>query len=351
MLTAGGPAGQRGMGGSRAVLGRVPHLTECEDEDWEVAHMAQRLYSMADDIGHVRPRVLVHALSGGMDAGRASTLVARHLLGALGVRRIATFEPDEFVDYRSHRPPMVFSDSTWTDYSEPTIAVDLLRDDDGEDVLLLHGPEPDLRWSGFAAAVVDLVEYFDVELTVGVQGIPMAVPHTRPTMVTAHATRAELVAEPPAETFGTLQVPGSVPALVELTLGRRGHDALGFTAHVPHYLAHSDFPQASAELVRQVSRRAGLALPLGDLEAAASETAHEIARQVKESAEVSAVVTALERQYDAVAGGDARQPGPSLLTQPQAVPSAEEIGAELEAFLAERGDDDLADDGGPRGEA
>ena len=45
--------------------------------------------------------------------------------------------------------------------------------------------------------------------------------------------------------FGTVQVPASASALLELRLGQSGHDAMGFAVHVPHYLAQSSFPQAS----------------------------------------------------------------------------------------------------------
>ena len=41
--------------------------------------------------------------------------------------------------------------------------------------------------------------------------------------------------------FGTVQVPASWSALLELRLGESGHDALGFAVHVPHYLAQAEF--------------------------------------------------------------------------------------------------------------
>jgi proteasome assembly chaperone (PAC2) family protein len=281
--------------------------------------------------------VLVHALHGAMDAGRAGALFAQHLQSTLGARRVATFSSDELVDYRARRPVMTFEDWHWTDYAEPTIAVDLLRDDEGTPLLLLHGPEPDLRWDGFVGAVLEIVERFGVERTIGVHGIPMGVPHTRPTTVTAHATDATLIPPSPS-IMGTIQVPGSAAGLLELRLGQAGHDALGFAANVPHYLAQSEFPQAAAELVRQVARSGSLALPLGDLEVAASETAAQIERQVAESPEVGAVVRALEQQFDAFMDGAGDERRATLLAQPVELPTAEEIGAELEAFLADQQD-------------
>src|SRR5699024_12609605 len=76
---------------------------------------------------------------------------------------------------------------------DPRVVLDLVRDDDGSPLLLLPGLEPDLKWERFVAAVQTIVEDFEVPLTIGVHGIPMGVPHTRPMTVTAHATRSELI--------------------------------------------------------------------------------------------------------------------------------------------------------------
>ncbi|MFH5822568.1 proteasome assembly chaperone family protein [Georgenia sp. AZ-5] len=294
------------------------------------------LYAVSPQAYDVAPvPVLVHAMRGSLDAGHAGALVARHLLDSLPTERLATFDADALIDYRSRRPAMVFEDWRYTEYEEPVIALDLLRDDEGTPLLLLHGPEPDLQWNAFTAAVLGLVEALGVQRTIGVHGIPMAVPHTRPVSVTAHATRDGLV-DPQRHMMGAVQVPGSVMGLLELRLGRAGHDAIGFSANVPHYLAQSEYPQAAAELVRQISGNTGLALPVGELEAAAAETMQQIEAQVSGSAEVGAVVHALEQQYDAFMEA-AAQPGQrTLLAQPDDMPTADEIGAELEAFLAEQ---------------
>lgn len=300
----------------------------------------QDLYSVSAEAFDDGPvPVLVHAMRGALDAGHAGEMVARHLLDSLPAERVVTFDSDALIDYRSRRPAMTFEDWRYTDYDEPVIALDRLRDDEGTELLLLHGPEPDLQWDRFTAAVVDLVEALGVQRTIGLQGIPMAVPHTRPISVTAHATRDGLV-DPQRHLMGRVQIPGSVAGLLELRLGRTGHDALGFAANVPHYLAQSEYPQAAAELVRQVAASTGLALPVGELEAAAAETARQIEAQVSASAEVGAVVHALEQQYDAYMEAAAQPSHKTLLAEPDSIPTADQIGAELEAFLAEQQSED-----------
>lgn len=280
--------------------------------------------------------VLVHAVRGVIDAGGAGRLAAEHLTERYETTRLATFDVDQLLDYRSRRPVATFDTNRWAGYEEPELVVDLVRDEAGVPFLLLHGSEPDLQWERYVAAVRQLVERFDVPLTVGVHGIPMGIPHTRPLSVTAHANRAELVGDH-VPWFGVAQVPADASTLLEIRLGESGHDALGFAVHVPHYLAQSAYPAAGITALQQVERATGLELDLTALEAAARQARLEVERQVGESAEVATVVQALEQQYDAFSRNLGR---PSLLAETAELPTAEEIGAEFERFLAEQGGED-----------
>jgi proteasome assembly chaperone (PAC2) family protein len=278
--------------------------------------------------------VLVHAVRGFVDAGNAGQLAAEHLTDELSTTRLATFDVDQLLDYRSRRPNMTFDQTTWSSYAEPELVVDVVEDTNGVPFLLLHGVEPDVQWERYVAAVRQIVERFDVSLTVGLHGIPMGIPHTRPLSVTAHATRPELVADHPSW-FGTVQVPASASALLELRLGQSGHDALGFAVHVPHYLAQSAFPQASQAALQKVEHATGLELKVDALTPAADEAMQEIERQVTGSEDVAAVVQALEEQYDAFTRSIGRT---SLLAGSTDIPTADELGAEFERFLAQQSD-------------
>src|SRR5690606_20791482 len=127
-------------------------------------------------------------------------------------------------------------------------------------------------------------------------------------------------------------------ALTEYRLGPAGRQAVGVSATAPDYLAGGPCRQAAAELIRQPPRSGDLALPVGDLEQAASTAALEIARQVSASPEVTAVVRALEQQFDAFMRGANQETKATLTAQPVELPTAEEIGAAVEAFLADQVD-------------
>lgn len=276
--------------------------------------------------------VLVHGLSGFVDAGHANRLAVEHLLENLEHRVVATFDIDQLLDYRSRRPVMVFEADHWTDYARPELTLHEVRDEDGMAFLLLAGPEPDLQWERFVAAIIDIIERFDVSLTIGLDAVPMAVPHTRPVTMTAHATRPELVAGY-MQWFGTVEVPASVSALLELRLGEAGHDAIGFAVHVPHYLARTEYPESARGLLTDLMGASGLALPTEGLRPAAERVTAEVDDQIGRSDEISGVVRKLEEQFDEAA--ESRTTRSLLASEVEELPNADEIGAELEQFLAD----------------
>lgn len=290
------------------------------------------LYQVSPDAPELDDVAMLYYLDGFIDAGGAGRLLTAHLLGTLEHTEVARFDVDSLLDYRSRRPVMTFAKDHWEHYDAPEIAVSLLHDTAGTPFLLLNGPEPDHDWNSFTAALLDLTGTLGVRLAVGFHGIPMGVPHTRPLGVTAHATSTDLV-EGYRPLVDRLQVPGSVAGLLELRMGEHGRAAMGFAVHVPHYLAQAAYPAAAVTLLESVQRSTGLALPADALREAAHRTDLEIARQVEGSDEVAEVVQALEQQYDAFAAGD--NDG-QLIDDPENMPTAEELGAQFERFLAEQ---------------
>jgi proteasome assembly chaperone (PAC2) family protein len=292
------------------------------------------LYEVAPDAPKLDEPVLLVALDGFVDAGNAARLAVDALREGREPRTVARFDVDQLVDYRSRRPPLRFETDRWAAYSRPELDVVALTDTGDTSYLLLSGPEPDMQWERFCAAVEQVVRRLGVRLVINLTAIPMAVPHTRPIGVTVHGTRPELT-EGHEAWFATAHVPGSAVGLMEFRLGEAGLDAMGFAVHVPHYLARVEYPQAARVLLDHVGLAAGLYLPTETVTKAAERTEAEIAEQVAGSDEVRQVVEALEQQYDMVASGSAERSSMGLSGE---LPSADELAAEVERFL--RGEDD-----------
>ncbi|MFE3452189.1 proteasome assembly chaperone family protein [Nonomuraea sp. NPDC059194] len=292
------------------------------------------LYRLAEETPELTDPVLVYHFDGFVDAGATGRLALGHLLAELEHSVVATFDVDRLIDYRSRRPAMTFDTDRWVDYEAPELILHQARDLTGTPFLLLSGPEPDREWELFTAAVGLLAERLGVSKLVTVHGIPMAVPHTRPLGVTAHASRPELI-NSQVSAFGRVQVPGSVAALLEFRLGRQGRDALGYAVHVPHYLSQAEYPQAAVAALEAVTKGTGLVFPMDSLHEAAGRTTAEIEEQIGASSELSTAISGLEQQYDAFAGGEERE---NLIAESTPMPTGDELAAQFEAFLAERDD-------------
>lgn len=295
------------------------------------------LYSFEGDLPALVDPPLVVALSGFVDAGSAVRLTTEHLLGTGEHEVVATFDVDQLHDYRARRPTMTFGGDRWESIDPPLLQLHRVHDEEGSSLLLLTGPEPDVQWERFTRAVWQLADTLGVGLTIVLQAAPTAVPHTRPAGVTASASRPELL-----DGYRTwdvqAQVPGHAAALLHLRGAQDGRDVLSVLAHVPHYLAGNDYPDAAAVLVRTLAGATGVGLPVASLLEAASATRVEVDAQVGESAEAAAVVRALEEQYDAIG-----EEGRGTSAASAFLPTADELGEEFERFLAHR---DEEQDGG-----
>lgn len=311
----------------------------------------QELYVLDEQaLDGLHEPVLLIALDGYVDAGNGVALAVRQLLagsGAAGVLAsggaldgaqpepagdvVATFELDALLDYRSRRPPLVYADGAFTSYAQPQLLLRRLRDAAGTDYLILTGPEPDLYWERFCAEMAGLVTRLGVRLTVNLLAIPMAVPHTRPSGMSRHGSRPGLI-ESDEAWMGTVTVPGHVSGLLEYRFGELGLPAIGLAAHVPHYLARSDHPLTAQRLLQAIDDVTGLDLAPDDLNAAIGHFDAQLAVELSGNDEIAQVVTALEQQYDAFVSASGR----SLLAGSEAMPTADELAAQVERFLADQ---------------
>lgn len=188
-----------------------------------------------------------------------------------------------------------------------------------------------------AAAVNHLVDVFDVKRVVFLQAMPAPAPHTRPVYVSGFASDPALLGDRGGMP-GTFQMSASFGSLLTLRLGEQGHEVVGLVAHVPYYLAEGEYPDAAIALLNQVGSVSGLELPSGGRLAQASAANRGLVdAQVTQSEEVQAVIGRLESQYEQFMSQRA-------LVSKANVPSADEIGAEVEEFLKGL-DDDEPDDG------
>ena len=160
--------------------------------------------------------------------------------------------------------------------------------------------------------------------------------------MTVHGTRPELT-EGHEALFATAEVPGSAVALIEYRLGQAGHAAMGFAVHVPHYLARAEYPQAARVLVDHLAVATGLYLPTETL---TTRRRAGRARDRRAGGGVGGGRAGRRGAGAAVRHGDLRRRRAGAGRQGGELPSADELAAEVERFLAGHDDPDGRDDPG-----
>ncbi|HXR43487.1 MAG TPA: PAC2 family protein, partial [Pseudolysinimonas sp.] len=152
------------------------------------------LYDLSVEVSAVpRGLHLVAGLTGFSDAGNAVSQLSDYLLSTLDVREIVSFDTDALLDYRARRPIMTFEHDHLSEYKPSKLSLYLAKDELGQPFLLLTGFEPDFQWERFTAAVIQLIQQYQVADTTWVHAIPMPTPHTRPIGVTVSGNRTDLI--------------------------------------------------------------------------------------------------------------------------------------------------------------
>lgn len=299
------------------------------------AHLYERALS-APPVPRGLP--LVMALTGFMDAGTAVGGLIDYARDELDPTPLAVFSNDRLLDYRARRPVVSFDHDHLTDYRPQRLELSLARDALGQPFLLLAGYEPDFAWESFSSAVLTLADEFDVSTVTWVHAIPMPVPHTRPIGTTVSGTRDELT-EAHSVWKPQTQVPATVGHLLEYRFAETTVPVAGFVLLVPHYLGDTQYPAATLAALDSLSAATGLVFSGDDLRDDNREYLDRVTEQVESSDELQQMLHGLEERYDAYMAG-------STLAAPIIhsgdLPSADELAAELERFLANRpsGDDD-----------
>jgi proteasome assembly chaperone (PAC2) family protein len=268
--------------------------------------------------------VLVVCMEGWIDAGLAAGNALSHLIGSMPNELVATFDSDELIDFRARRPTLRIVNGVDKELRWAEIRLHLATNRTGRSVLILAGPEPDMRWHQFIQEVISLSSRLGIEMVIGLGAFPAPVPHTRPVRLVGTSPDAELAAKVgylPA----SIDVPSGVQGALEMAFGEAGIPAVGLWARVPHYVSAMPYPAASASLLDGLANMTGIEVDTSVLHSAASATNNQIEQLIAGSDEHAALVRQLEAQND------------SEPVQTQSdfgdLPSGDELAAELERFL------------------
>jgi proteasome assembly chaperone (PAC2) family protein len=277
----------------------------------------------------LRAPALVCAFKGWNDAADAASTAITFVGGALGARRFATIDPEEFYDFQATRPRIKLVDGQARQIVWPEVELFEARVPRApRDLILLSGSEPSFRWRGFSKLIVEVAEAIGVQLVVTLGALLADVPHTRPISVTGLASDPTLVARLGLSS-SSYEGPTGIVGILHAICQEAGLPSASLWAAVPHYIAAAPNPKAALALVRKLEGLVGVAVNATDLESAAADYERQVSLAVQSDPDVQAFVERLEQ---AAGSEPSDEPGP--------LPSGETIARDLQRFLRQRGPDE-----------
>jgi proteasome assembly chaperone (PAC2) family protein len=275
----------------------------------------------------LRRPVLVAAFGGWNDAGDAASAAVEFIRSRFEPTPVARIELEDYLDFTETRPTARLVDSRTREIDWPvtTIAAAEVRGADN-DIVVVQGPEPSLRWRRYCETVITIAQELDVRRIVTLGSLLADVPHSRPVHVTGIGSDTALI-----DRLGfsptSYEGPTGITGVLNYEAGRMGVPSISLWASVPHYVAAAPNPKVALALVRAFEGAAGLAVDATDLETAAADYESQVNAAVASDPEVKAFVERLESAMDEVTDGEDIEPN---------IPSADMIASDFQRFLRQR---------------
>jgi predicted ATP-grasp superfamily ATP-dependent carboligase len=275
----------------------------------------------------LRAPAMVCAFQGWNDAGDAASSAVSFLASALDARRFARIDSEEFYDFQANRPSIEMDDANNRKIVWPTVEVfEASAPRAPRDLVLVQGVEPSMRWRAFSQHLVDLAEALGVQLVVSLGALLGDVAHTRPVMMTGHASDPALVERLGMQT-SAYEGPTGIVGVLHTACADAGLPSASLWAGVPHYVAAAANPKAALALLRRVEGLIGVSVDVSELETAAADYERQVGLAVQSDPDIQAFVERLEQ---ATAGEE---------ESPEQVPSGDILAREFQRFLRQRGPD------------
>lgn len=275
----------------------------------------------------LRRPVMVAAFGGWNDAGDAASAAVEFIRARFGPAEVAEIDLEGYLDFTETRPTarLVDSRTREIDWPATTISAAEIRGADN-DLVIVQGPEPSLRWRAYCDTILEIARELDVERMITLGSLLADVPHSRPVHVTGIGSDDGLIDRlgfPPTSYEG----PTGITGVLNYEAGQAGLPSVSLWASVPHYVAAAPNPKVALALVRAFEGAAGVAVDASELEAAAEDYERQVSAAVASDPEVKAFVERLESAMDEVV--DDVDPEANL-------PSADMIARDFQKFLRQQ---------------
>jgi proteasome assembly chaperone (PAC2) family protein len=279
-----------------------------------------------DAVGTLRDPVLVIALRGYFDIAGAATGALEWCLDDRTTIVVANIDPDPFFDFTAQRPEVYVDEDNERQIIWPENEFIVARFPDGaRDLVVLSGVEPHTNWNIFAECIVQCAQRLKCSVVVTVGANDELIPHTRTPNVIGSSSNVALARRLKLD-LPKYQGPTGLIGVLHERFEREQLPSVSLRVGVPRYLLNAQHPKSSAALLRQLELVLGVPTRHAELyeEIRRWSELHDAA--VEGDEQIVSYVQMLENDFD-------------RLTHIE-IPTADDLGAQLEQFLRDQPDDD-----------
>jgi predicted ATP-grasp superfamily ATP-dependent carboligase len=207
-----------------------------------------------------------------------------------------------------NRPLVCFGADGERRLTWPTTEIKVASLPSGQDLVLVRGIEPNLRWRQFGGLITSALRSARPSRVFMLGALLADTPHTRPVPVSVSSRDPEL-----ARAYGlsesTYEGPTGIVGVLGDMLARAGLPTVSMWAAIPHYVSHPPCPKATLALLSRLEQMLDISLDLGELAELSRAWERGVDELAAEDSEVAEYVSQLEEQQDATelpeASGDA----------------------------------------------
>lgn len=246
----------------------------------------------------LRDPVLIVAFEGWNDAGDAATIAARHLAERFDATPLASIDPERYYDFSTTRPLVHLDEDRNRSITWPENELLAGRaSSSGNDIVVLLGLEPQLRWRTFCEQVVAVARAIGASRVVTLGALLADVPHTRPVEVYG-ATDDPALMDQLDLAASSYEGPTGIVGVLSTEATAAGFPTASFWAAVPSYVPGAPSPKAGLALVHKVCELLGTSVFVTDLEIAAASYERQVDELVAEDDDTLEYVRDLEDAWD-----------------------------------------------------
>src|SRR6478672_3596353 len=204
------------------------------------------------DVPELRHPVVVAAFEGWNDAGEAASGAIEQLAREWDAEPVAALDPEDYYDFQVNRPTVELGEDGARRIIWPTTRLLIARRPDlAQDIVLVDGIEPSMRWRAFVVELLSFAQDVGASMLVSVGALLADVPHTRPIPVTATSQDDGLISRLGLEP-SRYEGPTGIVGVLADAASQAGLPALSVWAAVPHYAGGTPSPKATLGLVSRI---------------------------------------------------------------------------------------------------